>query len=85
MQEVAVVCSSMKRANCLMNYAIDKAPKVFKKRGRDYLLTANNVKYVFMSYQNCERKLIGFRGFQLRGDEFEKMFTCGFTEVKGEG
>ena len=84
MQEVAVVCSSMKRANWLMNYAIDKAPKVFKKRGRDYLLTTNDVKYVFMSYQNCEMRLRGFRGLQLGDNEFEKMFTCGFTEVKGE-
>lgn len=84
MQEVAVVCSSMKRANWLMNYAIDKVPKVFKKSGIDYLLTTNNVKYVFISYQNCEMKLKGFRGLKISGDEFEKMFTCGFTEVKGE-
>lgn len=84
MKEVAVICPSMEYAKWLMNCAVKKAPTAYKKRGRNYLLTTNNVKYIFMSSQTCEMQLRGFRGLQIGDKEFEKIFTCGFAEVKGD-
>lgn len=84
MQEVAVICSSMERAKWLIDCAVDRVPTAYKKRGKNYLLTTNDVKYIFMSEQICYRQLKGFRGLQISGEEFEKMFTCGFFDEKEE-
>ena len=85
MEYIAVICSSMKQINYLIDLAVDKVPSAFKERGKYYLITTNNIKYIFMSEQDyCKRKLKGFYGLEISGDEYEKMFTCGFSNVKEE-
>ena len=83
MEYIAVICSSMKQINYLVDLAIDKAPNAFKERGKYYLITTNDIKYIFMSEQDYyDRKLVGFHGLEISGDEYEKMFICGFSNVR---